>query len=46
MKKFIQIFLFLNFAFVGVIFAQTDIKDLDFNNFTYQPYCEIPNLKR
>ncbi len=39
MKKFIQLFLFLNFASVGFIFAQTGIKDVDFNNFTYQPYC-------
>lgn len=39
MKKTLQILLFLNIAFIGSAAAQTDIKDVDFNNFTYQPFC-------
>ncbi len=29
----------MNFVFIGTISAQSDIKDVDFNNFTYQPFC-------
>ena len=39
MKKFLQIFLYLNFVFVGISFAQNEVKEIDFNNFTYQPSC-------
>lgn len=39
MKRTLQIILFINLAFVGFTFAQTEIKDVDFNNFTYQPFC-------
>lgn len=39
MKKTLQILLFLNIAFIGSASAQSDIKEVDFNNFTYQPYC-------
>lgn len=41
MKKILQIFLYSAFALAGTAAAQTsgDIKEVDFNNFTYQPYC-------
>ncbi len=39
MKKTLQILLFTNLIFVAFTFAQTDIKKIDFKNFTYQPGC-------
>ena len=39
MKKSLQIILFINFIFVGFTVAQSDIKEVDFKNFTFQPHC-------
>ncbi len=38
MKKIISVVLFL-IAINVVAFAQSDVKDIDFNNFTYEPFC-------
>jgi hypothetical protein len=39
MQKTLQILLFINLVFIGFAFAQTDIKKVDFKNFTFQPTC-------
>lgn len=39
MKRTFQIMLFITLAFIGFTFAQPNIKDVDFDNFIYQPFC-------
>ena len=39
MHRTFQIVLFLTIAFAGSTFAQTGIRDVDFDNFTYQSSC-------
>ncbi len=39
MKKIVSSLIVFGFAYVGVINAQSDIRKVDFKNFTYEPYC-------
>lgn len=42
MRKIILL-VFVLLAFNSLSFAQTDIRDVDFKNFTYEPYCAGPD---
>ena len=39
MKNILLATIFIGFGFFSNIFAQTNIRAIDFQNFTYQPFC-------
>lgn len=39
MKKILPVLIVFGFACVGAINAQSDIRKVDFKNFTFEPYC-------